>query len=60
MNDNKQEIAILVEKVQQGDMDAFGKLYELVSPRSLFVALEIVKNKQDAEDILQASLHVLK
>ena len=55
MDDNKQEIAILVEKVQQGDMDAFGKLYELVSPRSLFVALEIVKNKQDAEDILQDS-----
>lgn len=55
MNDSKQEIAFLVEKVQQGDMNAFGKLYELVSPRSLFVALEIVKNKQDAEDILQDS-----
>ena len=55
MDDNKQEIAVLVEKVQQGDMNAFGKLYELVSPRSLFVALEIVKNKQDAEDILQDS-----
>ena len=36
-------------------MDAFGKLYELLSPRSLFVAMEIVKNKQDAEDILQES-----
>ena len=55
MNNDKQIISDLVEKVQQGDMDAFGKLYELMSPRSLFVALEIVKNKQDAEDILQES-----
>lgn len=55
MYNDKQIISELVEKVQQGDMDAFGRLYEILSPRSLFVALEIVKNRQDAEDILQDS-----
>lgn len=52
--DNKR-IGELVTEIQQGNMNAFGKLYETVSPRSFFVALQIVKNKQDAEDILQDS-----
>lgn len=52
---DKQRIAELVGKIQGGDNSAFEELYNLTSKRAFFVALEFVKNDQDAEDILQES-----
>ena len=51
----KQKIAELVIKIQNGDKSAFDELYKLTSERAYFVALEFIKNNQDAEDILQES-----
>lgn len=55
MEVNKQRIAELVVKIQNGDKSAFDELYKLTSERAYFVALEFTKNNQDAEDILQES-----
>lgn len=55
MEVNKQRIAELVVKIQNGDKSAFDELYRLTSERAYFVALEFTKNNQDAEDILQES-----
>ena len=55
MEINNELIAELVTKVQNGDGNAFNKLYELTNQRAYFVALEFVKNDSDAEDILQDS-----
>ncbi len=55
MEINNEQIAELVTKVQNGDGNAFNKLYELTNQRAYFVALEFVKNDSDAEDILQDS-----
>ena len=55
MEVDKQRIAELVGKVQNGDNSAFDELYKLTSERAYFVALEFTKNNQDAEDILQES-----
>ena len=55
MEVNKQRIAELVGKIQNGDKSAFDELYKLTSERAYFVALEFTKNNQDAEDILQES-----
>lgn len=53
--DEKQRIAELVVMLQNGDGSAFDELYKLTNSRAFFVALEITKNDQDAEDILQES-----
>lgn len=53
--DEKQRIAELVVMLQNGDSSAFDELYKLTNSRAFFVALEITKNDQDAEDILQES-----
>ena len=55
MEVDKQRIAELVAKIQNGDNFAFDELYKLTSERAYFVALEFTKNNQDAEDILQES-----
>ena len=55
MGVDKQSIAELVVKIQNGDKSAFDELYKLTSERAYFVALEFTKNNQDAEDILQES-----
>ncbi len=55
MEVDKQRIAVLVGKVQNGDNSAFDELYKLTSERAYFIALEFTKNNQDAEDILQES-----
>lgn len=55
MEVDKQRIAELVGKIQNGDNSAFDELYKLTSERAYFVALEFTKNNQDAEDILQES-----
>ena len=55
MENERERIAELVVNLQNGDNNAFNELYKLTSPRAYFVALEITKNEQDAEDILQES-----
>ena len=55
MEIDKQRIAELVVKIQNGDNSAFDELYKLTSERAYFVALEFTKNNQDSEDILQES-----
>lgn len=55
MEVDKQRIAELAVKIQNGDKSAFDELYKLTSERAYFVALEFTKNNQDAEDILQES-----
>lgn len=51
----REKITELVLKLQSGDSGAFGELYKLTSGRAYFVAFEITKNEQDAEDVLQES-----
>lgn len=51
----RERISELVVKLQNGDSGAFGELYKLTSGRAYFVAFEITKNEQDAEDVLQES-----
>ena len=53
MNIEKEKIGRLIEQIQGGDKEAFGELYRLTSPKAYFVAFQIVRNEQDAEDILQ-------
>ena len=55
METGYERIAELVVKLQGGDNSAFNELYKLTSGRAYFVAFEITKNEQDAEDILQES-----
>lgn len=43
----------LIEKISLGDMDAFRELYEITSKSVYGFALSILKNSQDAEDVLQ-------
>ena len=53
MNIEKEKIGKLIEQIKHGDKEAFEELYKLTSPKVYFVALKIVCNEQDAEDILQ-------
>jgi len=55
MEKGTERIAELVTQLQSGNNAAFNELYKLTSGRAYFVALEITKNEQDAEDILQES-----
>lgn len=43
----------LIEKISTGDTDAFRELYESASKSVYGFALSILKNSQDAEDVLQ-------
>lgn len=53
MDIEKEKIGKLIEQIQSGSNEAFEDLYRLTSPKAYFVALQILKNEQDAEDILQ-------
>ncbi len=53
MDIEKEIIGKLIEQIQSGSNEAFEDLYRLTSPKAYFVALQILKNEQDAEDILQ-------
>lgn len=53
--DERERLAQLVAGLQSGDQSAFNEIYKLTSPKAFFVAFEITKNNQDAEDILQES-----
>ncbi|MBQ8015453.1 MAG: RNA polymerase sigma factor, partial [Clostridia bacterium] len=55
METDRERIAELVRQLQSGNNSVFNELYKLTSSRAYFVALEITKNEQDAEDILQES-----
>lgn len=43
----------LVAKVQQGDAGAYRQLFDLYHRRAFAVALGVVKNRQDAQDVVQ-------
>ena len=53
MDIEKEKIGKLIEQIQSGSNEAFEELYRLTSPKAYFVALQILKSEQDAEDILQ-------
>ena len=53
MDVDKQRVAELVLEIQNGNKNAFNELYKLTSSRAYFVALQITKNEEDAQDILQ-------
>lgn len=53
--DNRERLTQLVAQLQSGDQSVFSEIYKLTSPKAFFVAFEITKNNQDAEDILQES-----
>ncbi len=55
MADERERISELVGELQKGNQSVFEELYKLTSSRAYFVAFEITKNEQDAEDILQES-----
>ncbi len=55
MEPDKQRIAELVIEIQNGKTDSFNELYKLTSSRAYFVALQITKNEEDAQDVLQDS-----
>lgn len=55
MDAGTERIAQLVSEIQNGNGKAFDELYKLTSSRAYFVALQITKNEQDAEDVLQES-----
>jgi RNA polymerase sigma-70 factor (ECF subfamily) len=52
-DDSRSEDKILVERVQEGDERAFRELFERYHRRAFAVAYGVVKNKQDALDIVQ-------
>ncbi|MGC9292309.1 MAG: sigma-70 family RNA polymerase sigma factor [Acidobacteriaceae bacterium] len=44
---------LLVERVRQGDLDAFGQLMQQYDRKVFRIALHITQNREDAEDIVQ-------
>lgn len=51
----KEEITTLVQKIRNKDNNAIGELYELVYRDIYFTAYKVLKNKEDAEDIVHDS-----
>ena len=51
--EDKKILAELVKELQQGNGAAFEKIYNLTNGRAFATALSIVKNRDDAEDLLQ-------
>ncbi len=45
--------ALLVSRFQKGDRHAFGQLYEAFRQRVFNVAVRILRNRSDAEDVVQ-------
>ncbi len=50
--DNK-ALARLVERAQRGDSDAFAQIYSHLSKLVYYLSLKMVKNEQDAVDVMQ-------
>ena len=55
MDGNKQEIAQWVRRLQSGDMQAFNSLYAATNDSGYFTALKILKDPDEAQDVLQES-----
>lgn len=55
MDFEKERIAGLLKELKNGNKEVFEEFYKLTSPRAYFIALKIVRNEHDAEDILQES-----
>ncbi|MBQ7838596.1 MAG: sigma-70 family RNA polymerase sigma factor [Clostridia bacterium] len=55
MMNEKDRIASLVVRLQNGDNSAFDELYKLTCSKVYFVSLKITKNEHDTEDIIQES-----
>lgn len=55
MNIEKEKIGKLIKQIQSGNEEAFNELYRITSPKAYFVAFKILRNEQDAEDVLQES-----
>ncbi|MBO5222911.1 MAG: RNA polymerase sigma factor [Clostridia bacterium] len=51
--DKSKKAEELLLKIAQGDMDAVGELYDLIKTDVYAFALSKIKNKTDAEDIMQ-------
>ncbi len=61
MATNFEKIASQVNKVKNKDSTAFTRLYELTYQRIYFLAYSILKNEQDAQDVVQETyIKVLK
>ena len=50
------ELAGLVERARQGDGEAFAQLYDIFAKPTYYIALRIVKNELDAEDVVQETM----
>ncbi|MBQ2972831.1 MAG: RNA polymerase sigma factor [Clostridia bacterium] len=55
MEYERERVAELLKQLKDGNQDVFEEFYKLTSPRAYFIALKIVRNEHDAEDILQES-----
>lgn len=55
MDGNKKEIAQWVRRLQSGDMEAFNSLYAATNDSGYFTALKILKDPDEAQDVLQES-----
>lgn len=52
-------LADAVVRLKSGDGEAFRQIYDMTSKAAYFTALKIVKNEQDAEDVLQESYMIV-
>ena len=55
MKDNKERINELALRLKNGDNSVFEELYKLTSSKAYFLAIQIVGNEHEAEDIVQDS-----
>ena len=55
MNIDKEKLTAEVVKYQNGDGNAFEAIYNLTNKAAYFTAMKIVKNEDDAQDVLQDS-----
>ncbi|MBQ4244244.1 MAG: sigma-70 family RNA polymerase sigma factor, partial [Clostridia bacterium] len=55
MNVDKEKLAAEVVKYQNGDGKAFEAIYNMTNQAAYFTALKVVKNEDDAQDVLQDS-----
>ncbi|RMG40038.1 MAG: sigma-70 family RNA polymerase sigma factor [Candidatus Dadabacteria bacterium] len=54
MNSNEQD-RLLVEKARSGDSEAYRKLVEKYQNRAYAIAFEVLRSREDAEDVVQES-----
>ena len=53
---NKSKILCLMKNVQDGSADAFAQIYDMCFDSVYYVALQITRNKADAEDVVQETM----